>query len=183
MPVPDELCARAMRECACEGVRKASRGVTQLYDHALSPTGIRATQLPILVAMRMAGPLPLKELAGRLGLDRTTLTRNLKGLESAGLVRHAGGEDRRVRLAAVTRAGEEALENALHVWAEVQSRVVRKFGVRRLRALQRELAALGEVVRAGRGQTTGRSRATSPARGAEVGANESSFGTRPTGAA
>ena len=72
--------------CACNQLRRASRGMTQVYDAAMGPGDLKVTQLPILVALGSAGDLSVTALAGALGLDRTTLTRNLGVLEKRGLV-------------------------------------------------------------------------------------------------
>ena len=59
-------------------------------------------------------------LAGLLGLERTTLTRNLRPLARDGLVRIDEGDDRRVRRAAITRKGEEAARRAFPFWKKAQ---------------------------------------------------------------
>ncbi len=82
--------------CACLNVRKAARAVTQLYDEVLQPSGLRATQFNLLVAIALAGEAPVTRLADALVMDRTTLTRNLKPLESQGLITIEAGTDRRV---------------------------------------------------------------------------------------
>jgi DNA-binding MarR family transcriptional regulator len=63
--------------CACLHLRQASRRVTQLFDDALRPVGLRATQFTLLTAVHRLGPVPIQQLAQRLVMDRTTLTRNL----------------------------------------------------------------------------------------------------------
>jgi DNA-binding MarR family transcriptional regulator len=124
-----------------------TRGLTALYDAALAPSGLKVTQLPILVALGSAGDLPITTLAGALALDRTTLTRNLHVLEERGLVCvGADDEDGRVRVASLTPGGAEALSAALARWEGVQRSVEARFGERRLRALYDELAALSAAV-------------------------------------
>ncbi|HJX86773.1 MAG TPA: MarR family winged helix-turn-helix transcriptional regulator, partial [Gemmatimonadales bacterium] len=68
-------------DCACFNVRKAARALTAFYDQVMAPTGLRATQGTLLVALARAGDIPVTRLAGILGMDRTTLTRNLEPLE------------------------------------------------------------------------------------------------------
>jgi len=120
--------------------------MTQLYDAALAPAGLKVTQLPLLVALGSAGDLPITALADMISLDRTTLTRNLRVLEERGLVRTvAAPDDARVRLASLTAEGASVLSVALARWREVQRAVAARFGEDRLRALFDELEALSET--------------------------------------
>src|SRR5919108_1255751 len=80
-------CAEMARACACLGFRKASRSVTQLYDHFLAPIGLRSTQLVVLLGAYVLGSSNLRELADELAMDRSTLTRNLKPLITQKLLR------------------------------------------------------------------------------------------------
>src|SRR5258708_14318118 len=76
------------RTCACINMRRAARAVTNYYDDLLlEACGLRMTQITPLVVLYLAGPQTIHEIAGKLGLDRTTLTRNLKLLEQAGLLK------------------------------------------------------------------------------------------------
>ena len=82
--------------------------------------GVRGTQFSLLATLVETGPLPIARLAGLLGLERTTLTRNLRPLARDGLVRIDEGDDRRVRRAAITRKGEEAARRAFPFWKKAQ---------------------------------------------------------------
>ena len=141
------LCAEMRAMCACNHLRRTTRGITARYDAALAASGLKATQLPILVALGSTGGLPVTVLADELALDRTTLTRNLKVLEERALIRsgeHAA--DARVRVVSLTHEGARALADALRRWEEVQHTVEEAFGRDRLRALHTELAALSAAV-------------------------------------
>lgn len=142
-----DLCAHVRAMCACNQLRRATRGVTQLYESALAPSRLKATQLPILVGLGSAGDLSVSTLADALALDRTTLTRNLKVLEGRGLVssRDDAG-DARVRIVSLTLEGADVLSGALTRWERMQREVEETFGRERLRALYAELEALGDVV-------------------------------------
>ena len=141
------LCSEVMRNCACQGVRRSARALTQYYDHALSPIGLKATQFPILVALEVAGPVPLSPLADALVMDRTTLTRNLKALQERELVKVEEGEDRRVRLLSLTAKGRSLLTDALRIWQVTQTSVQDNFGADRLDNLMGELHHLTGSVR------------------------------------
>jgi DNA-binding MarR family transcriptional regulator len=141
------LCMRVRAMCACNQLRRATRGITQLYESEMATGGLKVTQLPILVALRTEGDLSVTRLAGALSLDRTTLTRNLRVLEDRGFIRTGEDEDdARVRMVSLTPDGARVLPGALECWEEVQSVVEERFGEQRLRALYEELAALAEAV-------------------------------------
>lgn len=133
--------------CACNQLRRATRAITALYESALAASRLKATQLPILVALGSAGDLSVSALAGALALDRTTLTRNLKVLEGRGLVRTSEShDDARVRMVSLTLEGSAVLASALLRWEEMQAVVEERFGRERLQTLYSELEALGDAI-------------------------------------
>jgi DNA-binding MarR family transcriptional regulator len=134
--------ADAARDCACFNLRKAARAVTQIYEAALAPTGIHATQFSVLVALAVADGAPLSRVADGLVMDRTTLTRNLRPLERRGWVRIEAGEDRRERNLSLTRSGRAALERALPLWQQAQARLHEQLGDARWTRLRADLQAL-----------------------------------------
>src|ERR1700742_4252864 len=109
----------AATTCLCQKTRIAARAITRAYDKALRPTGLRSTQFTVLVAASMADGIPLGHLAVILGLERTTLTRNLSALKKQGLIRlvRVDGRTRKVVLSPV---GAECLEKALPLWDRAQ---------------------------------------------------------------
>ena len=109
--------------CTCSLLRRASRAVTQHYESALRGTGLRITQFTLLATLIQTGPLPIGALAARLGLERTTLTRNLKLLEKKGFVASADDTDQRVHRISVTHRGENAAAAALPAWKKAQASV------------------------------------------------------------
>ena len=114
--------------CLCFNLRKAARSLTQTYDAALKPAGITAPQFTLLAALERQGPVSLSDLAAALGMDRTTLTRNLMPLQRDGLVASAEGDDRRVRLLTLTAMGRDRLAEAEPLWRAVQAKVTGTFG-------------------------------------------------------
>src|SRR5260370_40405120 len=109
-----KMASRAGNEknpCHCTVLRKASRRVSQLYDSALEPYGLRITQRAILNQIARSGTPMIGELAEALVTDRGALAHNLKPLERDGLVEiRADPKDRRNRLGAFTAVGSEKLE-------------------------------------------------------------------------
>jgi DNA-binding MarR family transcriptional regulator len=143
MSRPDPAAIEAIATlCACRNVRRAARAVTGLYDRILAPAGLRATQVTLLVALEKAGPIPSTRLAGVLGMDRTTLTRNLEPLRRAGLLTLRPGEDRRVRLATITQKGRNSLTAAIPLWEQAQREITDGLGRGRWDAVRRDLQQL-----------------------------------------
>ncbi|HEX7241925.1 MAG TPA: MarR family winged helix-turn-helix transcriptional regulator [Longimicrobiaceae bacterium] len=123
--------AQAMTaDCLCFRARRVARALTRMYDEALRPLGIQATQLTLLNAVTMCGDgATVSRLADVLAMDQTTLSRNLRPLEKAGLVRigrHPA--DGRVRVALLTPDGQRVLEDALPLWTRAHERVVAVLG-------------------------------------------------------
>ena len=114
--------------CTCGSLRRASRAVTRIYDEIAKPTGWRATQVGILGALHVSGSKPISQLADRMVMERTTVTRDLKPLEKRGLVEIKSGEDRRVRVVSLTEKGREVLASAYPLWKRAQSHFVDGMG-------------------------------------------------------
>ncbi|MGE5927021.1 MAG: MarR family winged helix-turn-helix transcriptional regulator [Gemmatimonadota bacterium] len=118
-------------DCLCFRSRRAARAITRLYDEALRPLGIHATQLTLLNAIIMCGEdgAGMRRLAGVLAMDATTLSRNLRPLVQAKLVRLTRRPgDARVRVVKPTAAGERLVEAALPIWTDAHQRVVSLLG-------------------------------------------------------
>ncbi|MBU6485979.1 MAG: MarR family winged helix-turn-helix transcriptional regulator [Betaproteobacteria bacterium] len=128
--------------CACGRLRRASRALTQLYDDAMAPAGLRVTQFSLLRSLARDGPLRISELAARQLLDRTALSRNLDPLVDAGYVDIVRGRDARTREVAITRTGATTLKAAQPHWAQAQREVEQRLGRAKLDAL---IAVLGEL--------------------------------------
>ena len=111
------------RACACSALRRASRAVTLHYEAHFRSQNLRATQFTILATLIQTGPIALTRLADQLGLDRTTLTRNLRPLTRKGLVAEAPQADRRVKPVTITPAGAAAARAALPAWRKAQDSV------------------------------------------------------------
>jgi DNA-binding MarR family transcriptional regulator len=125
--------------CACSQVRRAARKLSLLYDHALAEVGLTVTQYGVLVNVARAGELSRTALAAILGMDRTTLTRNLGPLERSKLIVKAPSEDRRQRLLCLSLEGKRKLRESYSVWERVQTQFLRKIGVETFNELRQAL--------------------------------------------
>ena len=114
--------------CMCASFRRSSRALTQYYDNALRPLGLRATQFTVLQAMSLAGEVSQGRLGQILAMDSTTLTRTLEIMSRRGWIAKQQGQDRREWRLRMTEAGESQFERALPSWQEVQSRLQSQLG-------------------------------------------------------
>ena len=138
-----------MALCTCAAVRKTARIVTQMFETALKPTGLKAGQVTLLAVLSKRGDMPLTTLADALVMDRTTLTRNLKPMVRDGLIRIETEEDQRVRKVGLTAKGSRKIAEAYPLWAAVQSRLVDGLGSKRWSGLVVDLNAAVKVARKG----------------------------------
>lgn len=132
--------------CNCFNLRKATRAVTQFYDHCLEPAGIRATQFTLLVSMASVAARTLTEMASTLVMDRTTLTRNLKPLEKLGLIETIAPRDKRSKAYALTEKGRETLKKGIPLWQTAQNKIISGLGEQRYEYLLKELDALTKII-------------------------------------
>ena len=114
--------------CACHKMRAAARKITRRYNDALKPAGIKATQFTLLAAIGLFEGVTLTELSANLGMDRTTLSRNLGPLERQALIETFDEGVGRARSARLTGKGVSVMETALPLWREAQESLRRSLG-------------------------------------------------------
>jgi DNA-binding MarR family transcriptional regulator len=118
--------------CTCGSLRKASRRISQFYDVALAPVGIKSTQYSILSEVERgsaAGSVTMCELAAAMVMDRSTLGHNLRPLERDELViLRLAQDDRRKRYVELTRRGRALLQRARRLWRQAEGRFEAIFG-------------------------------------------------------
>ncbi len=110
--------------CICSRVRRTARRVSQIYDRHLEPFGLSITQFGIMAQLRREPGLSIGELAARMVMDPTSLTRGLKPLERRSLLRlDPDPEDRRTRRLSLTVEGLSLLKAARPGWEAAQAEV------------------------------------------------------------
>ena len=110
--------------CFCNRLRAAARAITRIYDAALKPVDLKVSQLSVLTAVKLGrGTLTIVDIAERLAMDRSTLSRNFEPLERRGLVVLGPEERHRARKVTLTDAGAAALESAYPLWKQAQQQV------------------------------------------------------------
>ena len=142
----------AAADCACTNFRRASRAVTQRFDEALEPSGLRSTQFAILVAVAAMAPASVAKLSRELVMDASTVNRNLKPLVARGLIDKGVPDGRgRGRLSlSVTEAGNKLLTDSVPLWKAAQESFVSAIGAEQWPSLKGNLNRAVEAARADR---------------------------------
>jgi len=136
MPHADHRGPAKVRGCTCLRLRKASRRVSQIYDQHLEPFGLTVTQYGVLGHLVTFAGIGIGELAEKLVMDPTTLTRNLRPLQRQGLLAvKTDRRDRRARSLELTAHGHKVFERAKPGWVRAQQQVEELFGERETPAL------------------------------------------------
>jgi DNA-binding MarR family transcriptional regulator len=138
--------AQELGPCICAQVRRVARKLSSLYDTFLSPEGLTITQYSLLANIGRAGELSHSVLAEKVGMDRTTLTRNLRPLTRAKWVAAASGKDRRQHLLQVTAAGKRKLVRSWPLWEEAQRQLLSQIGSQSMQELRTLLASMETAV-------------------------------------
>ena len=129
----------SVENCTCFNLRRVSRVITQCFDAELRKYGIRVTQTPILSALQARSGWSMAGLSDWLGMERTTLVRNLGPLQREGLIKTSGsGRGGRVELA-ITAKGRAAFSEMLPGWRSAQQKVVATLGEKRWSAMLGDL--------------------------------------------
>ena len=123
------------RGCTNLKLRQLTRVVTRHYDAYVAPTGLRNTQYSLLSHVELLGPVRPVDLARRMRVDASTLTRNLQPLLSAGWVRLGPGVDQRSRLVEVTDAGRAKRAEGQRAWKQAQLALNDRLGPQRVAQL------------------------------------------------
>jgi DNA-binding MarR family transcriptional regulator len=114
--------------CTCSELRRAARAVTLLYDNAFRSSGLLSTQLGVLHVIYKSDTIRISHLAKELGMDRTTLTRNLSVLHRQGFIKISSGKDNRTRIVTITNKGRTTIAKAIPLWNDVQNKVKEQMG-------------------------------------------------------
>ena len=129
--------AEAVKPQGCTNLklRELSRVVTRHYDAHVAPTGLKNSQYSLLSHVVALGPVRPGELAARMRLDASTLTRNLQPLIAAGWVEQGPGDDARSRSVVATEAGRAKRAEAQRAWKQAQLALNARLGNERVAAL------------------------------------------------
>jgi DNA-binding MarR family transcriptional regulator len=120
------------RGCTNLKLRQLSRAVTRHYDAYVARTGLKNTQYSLLSHVVLLGPIQPVELARRMKLDASTLTRNLQPLVAQGWVESGPGADARSRSISATASGRAKRTEAQRAWKQAQLALNEQLGEARV---------------------------------------------------
>ena len=121
--------------CTNFKLRQLLRSVSRLYEAQMAPTGIKTTQYSLLSHLLTLGPVAPSELAQQMGLDASTLTRNLRPLIDQGYAAQGPGADARSRQITLTDAGRAKHAQAKQHWKRAQLSLNERLGAEQVVAL------------------------------------------------
>ena len=145
----EEIAWHDVRACACASARRAAHALTRMYDVSLRDTDLEVPQFALLNMLEKVGPCSQATMGRKFALEKTTLSRNLKFLQSKGWVEAAPGKDARERAFVVTAAGRAQLTAARPAWRKAQQRVRLSMTDSQWNAMQQVFQALTEAARDG----------------------------------
>lgn len=127
--------------CTNLKLRQLTRMVTRHYDRYVSDTGLKNTQYALLSHVVGLGPIRPGDLARRMHMDASTLTRNMQPLVAQGWLTIGAGNDARSRLVEVTDAGRAKRAEGQRAWKAAQVALNERLGTERVAALHELLDA------------------------------------------
>ena len=130
--------------CTCQAARQTARTITQMYDGFLEPVDSSIGQYLILARLHRSKAVSMANLASKLHMDRTSLTRTLRPLEREGLLTvRSSSEDGRCRMVRLTATGLDRIALAYPLWSRAQmalERSLRTVALKQVRALLSEVS-------------------------------------------
>ncbi len=132
--------------CVSNNLHQTARAISRIYGEEMRSGGIQRSQFAILSSLNLLGKVTLGDLAERLFMDRTTLTRNLKPLELQALITiEKSRTDARVREISLTSSGKKKYRKVIRLWKNAQSRILAAFGEDNWTKLESTLKSLRQL--------------------------------------
>jgi DNA-binding MarR family transcriptional regulator len=131
------------RTCIALRLRLLNRGVTNLYDDALRPLGLKVSQLNLLVVTAKLGLAQPAKVCDLLQLDPSTLSRNVERMRAKGWLEVVPAEDARTQPFRLTAQGKRLLERVVPAWEQAQQRAGELLGEDGVALLTRTASKLG----------------------------------------
>jgi DNA-binding MarR family transcriptional regulator len=116
------------RQCIAVRIRLINRMVTNIYDSALKPFGVKLNQMSILVVVYLAGEIGYDALCKRLKMEKSTASRNIERLKKKGWLAVISVKNESRKFLKVTPPGEELLEKVHEAWEDAQIKAVELLG-------------------------------------------------------
>jgi DNA-binding MarR family transcriptional regulator len=142
-----ELDFSVRQNCVCFNLRRVARAVTQFFDAEIRRHGIRSTQGTLLSALHGIGTSTMAELSEFLGMERTTLLRNIRPLQRDGLVSVEGGGQGGFVELSLTAKGRKQIEKLAPAWESAQQTAVQVLGEERWSAILADLDKVASALK------------------------------------
>ncbi len=140
----EEVAAEMAADCLAMRSRLIGRTVTAIYDDALRPVGVTAGQLNLLAVVVRRGPISPGQVARRLNIEKSTMSRNVERMKRNGWLAIRSGESARSQELRITKSGRRILEEAEPLWREAQGRTREILGTGGAEAVHRLASAIRE---------------------------------------
>ncbi|MEM9775817.1 MAG: MarR family winged helix-turn-helix transcriptional regulator [Chloroflexota bacterium] len=114
--------------CLNANLRKASRMILSLYMDEMHDSGLKGTQFTLLSTVSGFGAVKVGDLAQFMGMDQTTVTRNVNVLKKDGYLQVVPGDDKRTRFIQLTEKGMTAVRETHPKWLEAQTKLWKELG-------------------------------------------------------
>lgn len=124
-------------ECIAVRIRLLNRTVTNIFDQALRPLGVKVSQLNVLMVVAKRGPTSPAEVARRLNMEKSTLSRNVERMRTRGWLKVSQGDTGRKQILELGAAGRKLIEKSLPFWKKAQAQTEALLGQRGARSIHR----------------------------------------------
>ena len=124
-------------ECLAVRIRLLNRTVTNIFDEALRPLGVKVSQLNVLMVVAKREPTSPGEVARRLNMEKSTLSRNVDRMRTRGWLRVSEGDSGRKQILELGPAGRKLIEKSLPFWKKAQARTEALLGQRGAQSIHR----------------------------------------------
>lgn len=111
--------------CYCTNIRRSSNAISAFYDNALKETGLTAAQYYLLINLSRLGSVNITQWAEQVGLERSTMVRNIRPLQAHGLIQQEAGHG---KVFVVSAKGKNVLEQAIPKWETAQVQISEVLG-------------------------------------------------------
>jgi DNA-binding MarR family transcriptional regulator len=124
-------------ECLAVRIRLLNRTVTNIFDDALRPLGVKVSQLNVLIVVARLGPISPGDVAKRLNMEKSTLSRNVDRMRAHGWLKVSSGDTGRQQKLSIGAAGRKIIEEALPLWKKAQAEAEAMLGKQGARSIHR----------------------------------------------
>src|SRR5690349_25155709 len=137
------------KTCIAVRLRLLNRVVTNLYDDALRPLGLKVSQLTLLVVTAKLGVAQPAQVCDLLQLDTSTLSRNVERMRAKGWLEVVPGEDARTQPFRLTAQGMKLLVRAVPAWERAQRKAEQLLGEGAIALLAKTAPQIGQPLATG----------------------------------